>query len=158
MVIVKDGYIVSEYYQENQPDKDYEIYSVTKSITSALIGIAIEQGLIKSIDDKVFDYFPEYADAAAEDGKKEITIENLLTMTSGLDWPEWTSWNYRVDPLIESLVGRELRRGAGLLRDGIRGTIHFRRARIGPRRRIQLRFADGCDDASVCLYADRRCR
>ncbi|WP_239618092.1 serine hydrolase domain-containing protein [Cohnella mopanensis] len=102
MVVVKNGYIVSEYYQESQPDKDYEIYSVTKSITSALIGIAIEQGLIKSIDDKVLDYFPEYAEAVAEDGKKEITIENLLTMTSGLDWPEWTSWNYRVDPLIES--------------------------------------------------------
>ena len=58
---------------------------MTKSFTSALIGIAIDQGIIGGVDEKLFDYFPEYAHLAG-DGKESITIEHLLTMTTGLEW------------------------------------------------------------------------
>jgi CubicO group peptidase (beta-lactamase class C family) len=62
--------------------------SVTKSITSACIGIAIENGFIKSVHQSIFDYLPEYQ-PVNKDGKDKITIEHLLTMTSGLEWNEW---------------------------------------------------------------------
>ena len=63
------------------------MYSCTKSITSALIGIAIEQGLIAGIDVKLTEYFPQLAES--EDAyKQEITIRNLLNQTSGIKWFE----------------------------------------------------------------------
>jgi len=69
----------------------HDCRSVSKSFTSACIGIALKQGFIKSIDEPIFPYFNEYAkyfDAA----KRKITIRNLLTMTSGLEWDEKISY------------------------------------------------------------------
>ena len=66
----------------------HDVKSATKSITSACIGIAIDQGLIKSVDQSIFDYLPEHQHLNT-DGKDQITIEHLLTMTSGLEWNEW---------------------------------------------------------------------
>jgi CubicO group peptidase (beta-lactamase class C family) len=62
--------------------------SVTKSIVSACIGIAVDSGFIKSVHQSIFDYLPEYQHLNT-DGKDNITIEHLLTMTSGLEWNEW---------------------------------------------------------------------
>lgn len=68
-------------------DSLHDCRSVTKSIVSACVGIAIAQGKIKSIDDKVFSYFPDYKQYAT--GAKEgLAIKDLLTMTAGLDWNE----------------------------------------------------------------------
>jgi len=66
----------------------HETMSDTKSITSASIGIAIDQGFIDSVDQSIFDYLPEYQ-YFNTGGKDKITIKHLLTMTSGLDWNEW---------------------------------------------------------------------
>ena len=71
-------------------DRRHNIHSDGKSITSACIGIAIDQGFIGSVDDSIFDYLPEYQHLNT-DGKDQITIEHLLTMTSGLEWDEWGS-------------------------------------------------------------------
>ncbi|MFF2890470.1 serine hydrolase domain-containing protein [Paenibacillus sp. NPDC057967] len=102
-VVVKDGYIVGEYYKENNPGKVYPVNSVTKSITSILIGIAIDQGKIESIDKPIFDYYPELAAQETDPLKKSITIAHLLSMTSGFDWPEWTpEWNYFVYPMFNA--------------------------------------------------------
>ena len=72
--------------------------SATKSITSALIGIAIDKGLIKSEDQQLIDFFPEYFENDLNSDKKEITIRNLLTMQSGFSFYDrnmtglnWTS-------------------------------------------------------------------
>jgi len=62
--------------------------SAAKSFTSACVGIAIEQGFIEDVDQSIFDYLPEHQHLNIE-GKDEITIEHLLTMTSGLKWDEW---------------------------------------------------------------------
>ncbi len=59
--------------------------SVSKSITSALAGIAIDQGLITSIDNKLFSYFPDYQELNTGE-KDDITIRHLLTLTSGFPW------------------------------------------------------------------------
>jgi CubicO group peptidase (beta-lactamase class C family) len=66
--------------------------SAGKSITSACISIAIEEGFIESVEQSIFEYLPDYQHLAT-DGKDEITIEHLLTMTAGLEWDEWSASN-----------------------------------------------------------------
>jgi CubicO group peptidase (beta-lactamase class C family) len=66
----------------------HNVMSVTKSITSACIGIAVDNGFIGSVHQSIFDYLPNYQHLK-KDGKDKITIEHLLTMTSGLSWNEW---------------------------------------------------------------------
>jgi CubicO group peptidase (beta-lactamase class C family) len=65
----------------------HDIRSISKSVVSACIGIAIGQGKIKGIDQKVFDFFEDYEEYK-NGGKEELTIKHLLTMTSGLEWNE----------------------------------------------------------------------
>ena len=72
---------------EHTRDGLHDIRSISKSIVSACIGIAIEQGKIKSVDQKVFDFFPEYK--KLDTGLiSSLTIKHLLTMSSGLAWNE----------------------------------------------------------------------
>ncbi len=59
--------------------------SASKSVISALIGIAIEQGYIDSVNEPIAQYFPEYISDQSNADKLNITIENLLTMQSGLE-------------------------------------------------------------------------
>jgi CubicO group peptidase (beta-lactamase class C family) len=99
ILIVKDGKLVFEEYFSGQSfdgsftkfDKNtrHDLASVTKSFTSALIGIAIDHGLIQDVHAKVFDFFPGYADLR-NDEKDKITLEHLLTMSAGLQWDEWS--------------------------------------------------------------------
>lgn len=68
-------------------DSLHDIRSISKSIVSACVGIAIQQGKIKNIDQKVLDFFPQYA--AQDTGlKSALTVRHLLTMSSGLVWNE----------------------------------------------------------------------
>ncbi len=105
LLISKDGKLVFEEYFPGHTykwdgpnfhgawmnwdrEKEHNIHSVGKSITSACIGIAIDQGFIESVDQSIFNYLPEY-EHLKTGGKDQITIEHLLTMTSGLEWDEW---------------------------------------------------------------------
>jgi CubicO group peptidase (beta-lactamase class C family) len=86
MVIIKNGYIVEELYFNGWTENDFHVcWSVTKSVTSALIGIAIDEGLI-NLDDIVVDYFQDYTIANLDERKEAITIENILVMSSGLNY------------------------------------------------------------------------
>jgi len=68
-------------------DSLHDIRSISKSIVSACVGIAIQQRKIKSADQKVVDFFPEYA--KQDTGIKSLlTVKHLLTMSSGLTWNE----------------------------------------------------------------------
>src|SRR5215831_14390832 len=68
-------------------DSLHDCRSISKSVVSACVGIAIAQGKIKSADEKIFNYLPEYA--RYDTGmKKDITIKDLLTMSSGIYWNE----------------------------------------------------------------------
>jgi CubicO group peptidase (beta-lactamase class C family) len=69
------------------PDTLHDQASVSKSIISALIGIAIDQGFISGVSEKLFAFFPEYS-YLMDDIKAEITLEHLLTMSSGLEWKQ----------------------------------------------------------------------
>lgn len=90
IVVVRNGYIAYErYYNGYGPDDTHHVASVTKSIISALIGIAIDAGYIKNVDQKVLDFFPEYVPDTAEKQKREITIRHLLTMTVPYPFEDW---------------------------------------------------------------------
>jgi CubicO group peptidase (beta-lactamase class C family) len=85
VMVVKDGKMMLERYGLGRKPEDRWIsFSVTKSITSTLIGAAIHDGKIKSVDDAVTLYIPELK-GSAYDG---VTVRNLLTMSSGVKWNE----------------------------------------------------------------------
>jgi CubicO group peptidase (beta-lactamase class C family) len=87
VVVVRNGYIVAEkYYPPYEQDTLHEMYSVTKSVISALVGIAIQEGAIQSVDDLVLDYFPQRSFENDDQLKRSITLEDLLSMSSGLAW------------------------------------------------------------------------
>ena len=87
LVVVRNGYIVLEkYYPPYKQDTLHEMYSVTKSVISALVGIAIEEGYLHSVDDLVMDYFPGRQFEIQDARKQSITLEHLLTMSAGLEW------------------------------------------------------------------------
>jgi CubicO group peptidase (beta-lactamase class C family) len=87
-LIFKDGQLVLERYA-NGYDSDalHDVRSATKSITSLLIGIAIEKGVIKNEEQSILDYFPERR--ARHLLFQEIRIKDLLTMSSGLESDDW---------------------------------------------------------------------
>jgi CubicO group peptidase (beta-lactamase class C family) len=89
LLVVRHGYAVLEvYYPPYGPHIRHGTASVGKSFTGALIGIAIHEGLIEGLDQKVAGFFPDHPDWQDDPLKQAMTIEHLLTMTSGLDWPE----------------------------------------------------------------------
>lgn len=84
-LLIKDGSIVYEYYRGGYDiDTRFDIYSCTKSIVSAAAGMAMDQGYLEGTDTKITEFFPDIDDA----GMKEITIGNLLNLTSGIEWTE----------------------------------------------------------------------
>jgi CubicO group peptidase (beta-lactamase class C family) len=85
VVVVHGGVIVAEWYAE-VADKDSwaASWSVAKSFTSALIGIAIADGLIPSVDEPMITYYPDWKGTERE----AMTLRDVLQMSSGLDWVE----------------------------------------------------------------------
>ncbi|MCP4727626.1 MAG: serine hydrolase [bacterium] len=87
-LLIKDGKLVlEEYFNGYKRENLFGIQSVTKSITSLLIGISIDKGYIKNINEKMSDYFPEYNDVLT--GRWEnIRLRHFLSMSSGLKWSQ----------------------------------------------------------------------
>jgi CubicO group peptidase (beta-lactamase class C family) len=86
VIVVHDGFIVAERYFTPFDQQDlHESYSITKSVVSALVGIAIERGHLESVDQVVLDFFPGYEFENGSAEKQAITLEHLLTMSSGLE-------------------------------------------------------------------------
>jgi CubicO group peptidase (beta-lactamase class C family) len=82
---VKDGVIIGEYYKEGYDENHvFRFASCTKSLTSIIIGIAIDNGYLSGIDAKLGEFFPEVIGT----DKENITIEHLLGHTSGIYWRE----------------------------------------------------------------------
>ena len=85
LVIIQDGKIrLEKYGLDFSGDGRWTSFSVAKSFTSTLVGAAIKDGYIKSINDKVSDYIPDLKGSVYDD----VTIRQLLTMTSGVKWNE----------------------------------------------------------------------
>ncbi|MCK3684127.1 serine hydrolase [Maribellus sp. YY47] len=134
MLIYKNNKLVMEEYFEGynyqwdapkyqgelvkwDSNKRHPVMSCTKSVTSACIAIAIEKGFIGNVHQSIFDYLPEHQQLRTNN-RNYITIEHLLTMTSGLAWNEWSSPHggdftndidhlYTVDDQISAVLERE---------------------------------------------------
>ncbi len=91
MLVIRNGYLTMNAFFGAHHEEDgalYPMHSVTKSVVSALTGIAIEEGILKGTEQKVLESFPEESTDQSDPNKAAITIKHLLTMQSGLQWPE----------------------------------------------------------------------
>lgn len=79
LLVIKGGYlIVEDYFNEGTVARKNFLQSITKSVTSALVGKALEQGYLSSLDQKMMEFFPEFADQITDPRKEQITIRDLL--------------------------------------------------------------------------------
>jgi CubicO group peptidase (beta-lactamase class C family) len=89
IIIVRDGKLVLEaYVYPYSRNVLHNVKSVSKSVISALVGIALREGVIGSLEETVYEHFPQYITDDMDPRKKNITLRNLLTMTSGMDLDE----------------------------------------------------------------------
>jgi CubicO group peptidase (beta-lactamase class C family) len=89
VLIVRNDSLVAEYYASGIVDEnDFQVSGISASITSALVGIAIDKGIIRSAQERVLNYFPGFDTTRLDPRKREWTIEHLLAMRSGIDWNE----------------------------------------------------------------------
>ena len=89
LLIVKNGYLVlEEYFAGWTADRLHMQQSVTKSFTSALVGIAIAKGVIEGVDENVLGFFPDLEIANVDERKRAMRLDDLLTMRSGTDYHE----------------------------------------------------------------------
>jgi CubicO group peptidase (beta-lactamase class C family) len=88
IMVVRNGYNVLEEYPDSEFDESTlsNTWSVTKSIISILIGIALEEGYISSLDETMISFFPDRTIANLDSQKESITLRHLLAMKSGLQW------------------------------------------------------------------------
>lgn len=100
LVIQKNGKTLYEkYFNECTSDSRIHVYSVTKSILSVLIGIAMDKGYIKSVGQNVLDFFPDYPVKKREKTIQNITLEHLLTMTA--------PYKYKIAPYIKYFTSED---------------------------------------------------
>jgi CubicO group peptidase (beta-lactamase class C family) len=91
LLVIKNGYLVAEgYFHGGSAGQATRIQSATKSYTSALVGIALEQGCLTSVDQKMMEFFPDLANQVKDPRKNEITIRQMLQMRAGYPWEEST--------------------------------------------------------------------
>lgn len=103
LLIFRHGSLVSETYFDGEDWNNHEgaigvvrhgretlhdVRSISKSVVTLALLVAHERGKIESLDQKLIDFFPDYAGSFASDEKKSITIRHALTMTAGLEWNE----------------------------------------------------------------------
>ena len=89
LLVVKNSHLIAErYFNEGSVEQKARVQSVTKSIISAMAGIALDQAFLSSVDQKMIDFFPEVADKITDPRKKQITIRHLLQMRAGYPWEE----------------------------------------------------------------------
>jgi CubicO group peptidase (beta-lactamase class C family) len=85
LIVIQDGKVrLEKYGLDYGADGRWTSFSVAKSLTSTMVGAAIKDGYIKSLDDKVTAYIPDLKGSAYDD----VTVKQLLTMTSGVKWNE----------------------------------------------------------------------
>lgn len=97
VVVFRNGYLVKDWYYLLWDAEDiHSLWSVTKSFTGTLMGIAIQEGFIPSVNEFVLDYFTDRNISNVDSRKEAITIEHLLMMSTGLAYPGddfiWSSW------------------------------------------------------------------
>jgi CubicO group peptidase (beta-lactamase class C family) len=96
VTVIRHGHkVLDEYFSPFEPSSKHIIHSCTKSIVSALIGIAIDQGYIEGVDQPVLDIFPGYTADNLDADKQAMTLEDMLTMSSGLECRDSYLYDWR---------------------------------------------------------------
>lgn len=94
LVIKDDALVFERYYNGYWVEREHNIFSVTKSVISVLVGIALDKGYISGLDIKAMDYFQEYANLEGVDVRTEdITLEHLITMRAGFESESGDNWD-----------------------------------------------------------------
>jgi len=84
LLVVKDGHLVAEeYFNEGSVDQKALIQSAAKSVSSSLVGVALDRGCLSSVDQRMIDFFPDFADQIVDPRKRQITIRDMLEMRAG---------------------------------------------------------------------------
>jgi len=94
LLVWRDGEIVREaYYNGFDENILHPVYSITRTVLKTLVGIAIDEGYIEGIDQRVTDFFPDVEIVPGQESKRDMTIEHLLTKTSGIEaWWDDPVW------------------------------------------------------------------
>jgi CubicO group peptidase (beta-lactamase class C family) len=89
LLVIANGRLIAEkYFNGASIDKNTLVASVTKSFTSALTGIAVDQGALSSVDEKMVGFFPEFTGKRYDPRKDRITLRHMLQMRAGFPWEE----------------------------------------------------------------------
>lgn len=87
LLVVRNGFVVADaYFYPCTPNARHDVASVTKSITSTLIGIAVDKGLVKDVSQPVLGFFADRKAVNLDERKRAMTVEHLLMMESGLQF------------------------------------------------------------------------
>ncbi|MBE2196006.1 MAG: serine hydrolase, partial [Anaerolinea sp.] len=86
LVVVRNGYIIAEAYNAPYgPENTHQLASASKMVTAMAVGIALKEGLIKSLDETMISFFPDRQINNLDDRKKAITLRHMLTFSDGLE-------------------------------------------------------------------------
>lgn len=116
LLIIRNGYLVYESYPSgHDADDRHHIYSCTKVFTSALVGIAIQEGHINGVHDHVLNFFPNKTIENLDTRKQSMTIQHLLTMTSGLEWTDQTNFYqmYATSDWVQYILDQQMQNSPG---------------------------------------------
>ncbi len=84
ILIIRSGHIIfEEYYHGWSQNHYHNVNSVTKNVTSALVGIALREKKLDTLNQSIFSFFPEYASLGEQENRKAILLHHLLSLTSG---------------------------------------------------------------------------
>ncbi|MFW9830967.1 MAG: serine hydrolase domain-containing protein [Candidatus Thorarchaeota archaeon] len=134
VLIIRNGYIVHESYYNPAfgMDQITNIFSCTKSLSSTLIGIAIDEGYIAGVNQTLTSFFPNRTIANLDARKQAITLQHILTMESGLAWDEWpygadSSFTYMIESpdWVQYVLDQPMRYDPGEVWDYNSGGSHL---------------------------------
>ena len=134
MLIVRKGFLVfEEYFKGYKSDDLQHIFSITKSVSSSLIGIAIDKEFLQGVEDSVLSFFPQYN--ITDPIKQKLLLKHILTLTTGFDWDEKTYpytdprnseyQMFQTDDWMEFVLQRPLSHNPGEIYNYNTGSVHL---------------------------------
>ncbi len=133
LVVRNDTIVHEQYFHGGTRFEANNIHSASKSILSALIGIAIDEGHISGVDQTVSSIMPQYFSGySGSDDRRDITVRHLMTMTAGLDWVE-DNTEYTMGPSdnwVQEILDRGLDYTPGSVYEYSTGVAHLASAVI----------------------------
>jgi len=133
ILIARHGKIVADaYFAPFRAGATHVMYSATKSVTGSLIAIALQEGKLDDLNHKVMDFFSDRKIENLDQNKRAITVQNLLDMTSGLDWEEgytgriavFDEWT-RSQDWVQFVLDRPMKQAPGLTFNYDSGAAHL---------------------------------